>query len=160
MQEAHIGQQQQDTTEQKYVGNQQSRQHLSLKVRDCRVILWESLSAGRKEERLKVLQEEAGWVIWCKANPEDKGKQAFQEHSRCISTGKCKESKRDRDSQEETSGGKHAKTARSWWKRGDVSTCAAQLRWSAGCIMTPSWMTIKHIRVFKRQGNLKITQTS
>jgi hypothetical protein len=38
----------------------------------------------------------------------------------------CKESKRDRDSREETSGGKHVTRARSWWKRGDVSACAAQ----------------------------------
>jgi hypothetical protein len=40
-----------------------------------RVILWESLGAGEKEEYLKVLQTEANWAIWCKANPEDKGEQ-------------------------------------------------------------------------------------
>jgi hypothetical protein len=79
-----------------------------------------------KEERLKVLQKEAGWVIWCKDNQKDKGEQAFLEHSQCICTGKCKESKRDRDNQADSSGGKYVTRARSWWKRGDVSACAAQ----------------------------------
>jgi hypothetical protein len=61
------------------------------------VILWESLSAGEKEECLKVLQTEANWTIWCKANPKDKGEQAFREHNRCIfkSQLKCKEPKGD-----------------------------------------------------------------
>ena len=58
-------------------------------------------------------------------NPKDKGKQAFLEHSRCIFTGRCKDSKGERDSRAETSGGKHVARARSWWKRGDVSACAA-----------------------------------
>jgi hypothetical protein len=108
-----------------------------------KVIPWESLSAGEKEESLKVLQKEKGttaadatarrvlqkekgWVIWCKANPKDKGEQAFREHSRCIFTGRCKESKRDKDSREEASGGKHVTRARSWRKRGHVLACAAQ----------------------------------
>jgi hypothetical protein len=46
-----------------------------------RVILWENLGAGEKEECLKVLQKEANWAIWCKANPKDKGEQALREHS-------------------------------------------------------------------------------
>jgi hypothetical protein len=42
-----------------------------------KVILWESLSAGGKEESLKVLQKEAGWVIWCKANLKDNGEPSW-----------------------------------------------------------------------------------
>jgi hypothetical protein len=73
---------------------------------------------------LKVLHKETGWVIWCKANPKNKGETAFWEHSQCI---RCKESQRDRDSQEEeASGGKHVTRDRSWWKSGNVSACAAQ----------------------------------
>jgi hypothetical protein len=64
-----------------------------------RVILWNRLAAGEKEECLKVLQTEANWAIWCKANPKDKGEQAFREHSRCIFTGKCKETKGDGETQ-------------------------------------------------------------
>jgi hypothetical protein len=114
---------------------QQSRQNLSLKVRDClpylfeegnKVMLWESLSAGEKEESLKVLQKETGWVIWCKDNLKDKGEQTFREHSRFNFTGGCTESKRDRDSRQEASGGKHVTRAKSWWKGGDVSICTAQ----------------------------------
>jgi hypothetical protein len=43
-----------------------------------------------------------------------------------IGAGRRKESKRDRDSREEAPGGQHVTRARSWWKRGDVSACAAQ----------------------------------
>jgi hypothetical protein len=82
-----------------------------------KVILWESLSAGEKEESLKVLHKEKGWVIWCKTNPKDKGEQAFRGHSQCIFTGRHKESKRDKDSLEEAPGGQHVTRARSWWKR-------------------------------------------
>ena len=63
-----------------------------------RVILWENLGAGEKEECLKVLQKEANWAIWCKANPKDKGEQAFREHSRCMFTGRCKEQTHDNQS--------------------------------------------------------------
>jgi hypothetical protein len=65
-----------------------------------------------------------GYLV--QGNPKDKGKQAFLEHSRCIFMGRCKDSKRERDSRAETSGGKHVARARSWWKRGDVSEFAAQ----------------------------------
>ena len=77
---------------------------------------------------LKVLQKETGLVTWCKANPskKDKGEQAFREHSPRIFMGKCKELKSDSKSLEESSGVKHVTRARGWWKRGDVSACAAQ----------------------------------
>jgi hypothetical protein len=91
-----------------------------------KVILWESLSAEEKEESQKALHKEKGWVIWCKDNPKNKGVQAFREHSRSIFTGRRKESRRDKDSREEAPGGQHVTRARSWWKRGDVSACAAQ----------------------------------
>ncbi len=89
------------------------------------MILWESLGAGEKEECLKVLQTEANWAIWCKANPKDKGEQAFREHSRCIFTGKCKEPEGDGEKQEGASRGRHVTRARSRWKRADMSACAA-----------------------------------
>jgi len=73
-----------------------------------------------------VLKKEKGWVIWCKVNPKDKGEQAFREHSLCIFTGRRKESKRDKNSRKEAPGGQHVTGARNWWKRGDVSACAAQ----------------------------------
>jgi hypothetical protein len=41
-------------------------------------VLWESLTEGEKEECLKVLQKEAGWVIWCKANPSKKDKRELR----------------------------------------------------------------------------------
>ena len=64
-------------------------------------------------------------VYLVQGHPKDKGERAFREHSRCIFAVRCKESKRDRDSRQEASGGKHVTRARSWWKRGDVSACAA-----------------------------------
>jgi hypothetical protein len=100
-----------------------------------------------KEESLKVLHKEKGGVIWGKANPKDKGEQAFREHSRCIFTGRRKESKRDKDSREEAPGGQHVTRARSWWKRGDVSHKLPKPSWNAGCTKISSWTTIKHIKV-------------
>jgi hypothetical protein len=101
-------------------GNNLRKQHVN------KVIMWESLSAGEKKESLEVPQKEKGWVICCKSNPNNKGKQQFREHSQCIFTGRCKESKRDRDHREEVSRGKHVTRVRIWWKHEDVLTCAAQ----------------------------------
>jgi hypothetical protein len=50
------------------------------------------VQGGEKEESLKVLQNEKDWIIWYKASPKDRGEQAFREHSRCIFTGRYKES--------------------------------------------------------------------
>ena len=47
-------------------------------------------------------------------------------HGQCIFEGKRKKPKQARGTQEDISGGKHVVRARSWWKRGDVSACAAQ----------------------------------
>jgi hypothetical protein len=80
-------------------------------------------SAGRPSKPFGGAQQGNKLIFWEK----DKGEQAFREHSRRIFTGECKELKRDSDSREETSGGKHVTRARSWWKRGDVSACADQI---------------------------------
>ena len=79
----------------------------------------------REKECLKELQKGANWAIWCKANPKDKGEQAFREHSRCIFMGKCKEPEGDSEKQEGASRGRHVTRARSRWKRADMSACAA-----------------------------------
>jgi hypothetical protein len=52
--------------------------------------------------------------------------QAFREHGRCIFEGKREKPKQANDTQENVSGGKHVVRTRSWWKRNDVSVCAAQ----------------------------------
>jgi hypothetical protein len=92
-----------------------------------KVVLWESFD---EEERIKcweLLEQEKGWVIWCRTNPgkTDKTKQTFQKCGRCIFTGKCKQVTKDSTKWEEASGGKYVTRARGWWKRGDVATCAA-----------------------------------
>ncbi len=46
----------------------------------------------------------------------------------CIFEGKKGKPKQAKGSHEDVSGGKHVVRARSWWKRGDVSACAAQTR--------------------------------
>ena len=86
------------------------------------------------------LQNDAEWVIWCKAKPKDKATQTFREYGKCIFEGKrakvkqdndnqqgsSGQVKQDNDNQQGSSGGKHVTRARSWWKRGDVDACAAQ----------------------------------
>jgi ribonuclease HI len=52
--------------------------------------------------------------------------QAFRVHGQCIFEGKREKPKQAKSTQEDISGGKHVVRARSWWKRGDVSACAAQ----------------------------------
>ena len=52
--------------------------------------------------------------------------QAFRFYGQCIFEGKKGKSKQAKGSHEDVSGGKHVVRARSWWKRGDVSACAAQ----------------------------------
>jgi hypothetical protein len=49
----------------------------------------------------------------------------FREYSRFVFTGRCKEPKGDGEQQEGASRGRYVTRARSWWKRGDVSACAA-----------------------------------
>jgi hypothetical protein len=70
--------------------------------------------------------KETDWAVCCRANPstKDKVEQPFQEHSRYIFTGKCKEPKSGNKGREVESGWKHVTTARGWWRRGDVSACA------------------------------------
>ena len=97
-----------------------------------------------KEERLKVLQKEAGWVIWCKVIPKDKGEQAFREQSQCISARNPKviEIAERRHLEESTSQEPEA--------GGNVEMCLhvlPKLTWSAGCIKISSWTTIKHMKV-------------
>jgi len=91
-----------------------------------RVILWESLSLESQQECLTELQNDAEWVIWCKAKPKDKATQTFREYGKCIFEGKRAKVTQDNDNQEGSLGGKHVTRARGWWKRGDVDACAAQ----------------------------------
>ena len=67
-----------------------------------------------------------GYLVQGQSEQKNKGEQAFREHSPRIFMGKCKELKSDSKSLEESSGVKHVTRARGWWKRGDVSACAAQ----------------------------------
>ena len=53
-----------------------------------RVILWESLSLEGQQECLTELQNDAEWVVWCKAKPKDKATQTFREYGKCIFEGK------------------------------------------------------------------------
>jgi hypothetical protein len=91
-----------------------------------RVILWESLSREDQQKCLNDLQDDTDWVIWCKAKPKDMATQAFRAYGQCIFEGKRETPKQAKGTQEDVSGGKHVVRARSWWKRGDVSACAAQ----------------------------------
>ena len=91
-----------------------------------RVILWESLSREDQQKCLNDLQDDTDWVIWCKAKPKDMATQAFRAYGQCIFEGKREKPKQAKGTQEDISGGKHVVRARSWWKRGDVSACAAQ----------------------------------
>jgi hypothetical protein len=88
--------------------------------------LWESLSLEDQQKCLNDLQDDTEWVIWCKAKPKDMATQAFRAHWQCIFEGKREKPKQARGTQEDSLGGKHVVRARSWWKRGDVSACAAQ----------------------------------
>jgi len=72
------------------------------------------------------LQNDAEWVIWCKAKPKDKATQTFREYGKCIFEGKRAKVTQDNDNPEGSSGGQHVTRARGWWKRGDVDACAAQ----------------------------------
>jgi hypothetical protein len=101
---------------QPFWGPQQGRQ----------VILWESLTPEDQERYYLDLQQDANWVIWCKAKPKDIATQAFRTYGKCIFDGKRTKLKQTDDIHEESTGGKHVTKARSWWKRGDVSACAAQ----------------------------------
>ena len=89
-------------------------------------ILWESLSPEDQQKCLNDLQDDTKWVIWRKAKPKDMATQAFRVHGQCIFEGKREKPKQAKSTQEDISGGKHVVRARSWWKRGDVSACAAQ----------------------------------
>jgi hypothetical protein len=91
-----------------------------------RVILWESLSPEDQQKCLNDLQDNKEWVIWCKAKPKDMATQAFRTYGQCIFEGKREKPKQAKGTHEDVSGGNHVVRARSWWKRGDVSACAAQ----------------------------------
>ena len=45
-----------------------------------KLVLWESLDEEEQATCWKVLEQEKGWVVWCRANPGkiDKEKQAFR----------------------------------------------------------------------------------
>ena len=79
-----------------------------------KLVLWESLDEEEQATCWKVLEQEKGWVVWCRANPGkmDKGRQAFKQCGRCIFTGKCKQVTTDNANREEASGGKHVTRAR------------------------------------------------
>jgi hypothetical protein len=66
------------------------------------------------------MRTEDDWLVWCKVNAkkEKKSKQVFRELGRCIFTGKC-------NNEAESDGGRHVVRARGWWRREDVSACAA-----------------------------------
>ena len=70
------------------------------------------------------LQNDAKWVIWCKAKPKDKATQTFQEYGKCIFEGK--RAKITQNNHEGSLGGKHVTRARGWWKREDVDARTAQ----------------------------------
>ena len=72
------------------------------------------------------LQNDAEWVIWCKAKPKDKATQTFWEYGKCIFEGKRAKVTQDNDNQEGSLGGKHVTRARGWWKRGNVDARADQ----------------------------------
>jgi hypothetical protein len=88
--------------------------------------LWESLTPEDQERYYLDLQQDANWVIWCKAKPKDIATQAFLTYGKCIFDGKQTKLKQTDDIHKESTGGKHVTKARSWWKRGDVIVCAAQ----------------------------------
>jgi hypothetical protein len=94
-----------------------------------KLVLWESLSEEEKVTCWELLQQEKGWVVWCRANPgkKDKREQEFRKYGRCVFTGKCKQGKNDSTNREEAPGGKHVTRARGWWKIGDVASCAAHV---------------------------------
>jgi hypothetical protein len=50
-----------------------------------------------RESKMRALEQEKGWVVWCRANPGkmDKGRQAFKQCGRRIFTGKCKQFRTD-----------------------------------------------------------------
>ena len=77
-----------------------------------RVILWESLSLESQQECLMELQNDAKWVIWCKAKPKDKATQTFREYGKCIFEGKRAKITQNNDNQEGSLGGKHVTRAR------------------------------------------------
>jgi hypothetical protein len=91
--------------------------------------MWESLDEEEQVKCWELLEQEKGWVVWCKASANlgkmDNGRQAFKKCGRRIFTGKCKQVTTDSVNREEASGGKHVTRARGWWKRGDVAACAA-----------------------------------
>ena len=63
------------------------------------------------------LQDDAEWVIWCKAKPKDKATQTFREYWKCVLEGKRAKVTQDNDNQEGSLGGKHVTRARGWSKR-------------------------------------------
>jgi hypothetical protein len=79
-----------------------------------KLVLWESVDEEEQVNCWKVLEQEKGWVVWCRANPGkmDKGQQAFKKFGSRIFTGKCKQDTTYRAIREEASGGKHATRAR------------------------------------------------
>jgi len=95
--------------------------------RGRKVILWEGLSPEDQVRCCVDLQKDKNWVVWCKAKPKDMATQKFRAYGKCIFDGKRINPKKD-DNPEDFTGGKHVTRARSWWKRGDVSACAAQTK--------------------------------
>jgi hypothetical protein len=103
-----------------------------------RVILWEILGAGEKEECLKVQQKGANWAIWCKANRRTKesrrsvntadASSRVSVRSPKVTVNTKKEHHEEGTSQELEAGG-----------NGEMCQHARLiLTWSAGYIMTPS----------------------
>ena len=121
-----------------------------------KVILWEGLSSEDQESYRVDLQEDENWVIWCIAKPKDIATQTFRTYGKCIFDGKRMKPKTD-DNHEDFTGGKHVTRARSWWKRGDVSACAAQTNMQC---WVPRGMLIntEQVQVYEQRGNMKTTR--
>ena len=68
------------------------------------MILWESLGTEDQKKCLTELQNDANWVIWCKAKPKDMATQIFREYSKCTFEGKRAKPKQAGDNQAEALG--------------------------------------------------------
>ena len=125
-----------------------------------RVILWESLSLESQQECLMELQNDAEWVIWCKAKPKDKATQTFREYGKCIFEGKRAKVTQDNDNQEGSLGGKHVTGRRCMlqlqeaenWHKPAATTWAAEflLREGESRECLGSWLMITLLIIIQK----------
>jgi hypothetical protein len=87
-----------------------------------------------------VPHKEKGWVIWCKANPNDKGVQASSRvGARNLNVIKIAEKKQLEDSMsQEPEVGENVKMCQHVLPKPTLN---------AGCIKISSWTIIRHIKV-------------